>query len=83
MSQIKINISLLNIQSVGKKSHLIQDYVSDSGADIIFLAETWLKEKGDEVKISTMTPSGYKCKSFPRRSGAGGGICLFFRDFFE
>ena len=73
-------VSLLNIQSVGTKSNLVQDFIADSGADIVFLTETWLLEKGDEVRVSNMTPSDFRCQSFPRCTGLGGGICVFFRD---
>ena len=76
-------VSLLNIQSVGKKSNLIQDFVGDSCADILFLTETWLFEKGDEVRIKNMTPLRYSCKSHPRRTGLGGGICIFYKNIYS
>ena len=50
-----LKICLLNIQSVGKKMNSIYDFISDSGADIIFFTETWLLETGDEGRNKSMT----------------------------
>ena len=77
-----LKICLLNIQSVGKKMNSIYDFISDSGADIIFFTETWLSENGDEVRIKSMTPPEYKSASHPRTTGIGGGICTFFKNIF-
>ena len=69
-------INLLNLQSVGTKENLINDWICRSNADIFFFTETWLKESGDDVRINTLTPAHYECKSFPRLTGLGGGICV-------
>ena len=33
--------------------------------------------KGDNVKVTTMTPENYECHPFNRLTGTGGGICFF------
>ena len=75
----KIKILLLNLQSVGKKEHLINDLVVESNADLLFFTETWLLEKGDEMRISTLTPPCYVPFSVPRLTGPGGGILVLVK----
>ena len=66
----------LNCQSVGNKELLLNDLVFDYKPDIVFCTETWLLEKGDEVRIKSLTPPLYVSDNFPRLTGPGGGILI-------
>ena len=66
----------LNCQSVGNKELLLNDLVFDYKPDIVFFTETWLLEKGDEVRIKSLTPPLYVSDNFPRLTGPGGGILI-------
>ena len=55
----------------------------DNKLDILCLTETWLKPEGDEYTISTMTPTGYVCRSFPRDARGYGGIAFVLRSNIE
>ena len=46
---------------------------------MLFFTETWLLEKGDEVRISTLTPPCYVPFSVPRLTGPGGGILVLVK----
>ena len=44
------------------------------------ITESWLYETGDEAYITSLTPQGYKCFSFPRKGGSrGGGIAVIIK----
>ena len=53
--------------------------ISDVDFDIVFLSETWLKEVGDESKITELTPSDFILKNMPRTTGNGGGLAVLYR----
>ena len=74
-----LKLGLINIQAVGKKSNLIEDLIFDHDFDLFLMTETRLLEKGDEVRINTLTPSTHETKSSPRLSGPGGGISATFK----
>ena len=67
---------------MSEKANLLNDLIRDSNADLIFFTETWLSERGDEVKINTMTPPYYQACSFPRLTGSGGGLCILTKKSF-
>ena len=90
---IKINTSLftqelsrhfkvmfLNTQSVRNKTTDICDHVMHANVDLIFLCETWLRPDGDESDCVALTPPGFCLRSFPRMSGAGGGLAVLYRN---
>ena len=37
----------------------IHDCIVENDLDVFVVTETWLKEKGDELVITDMTPPGY------------------------
>ena len=51
----------------------------ETGADIIALTETWLKESDDAVRAEVQ-PMGYKLVDVPRPDRRGGGTALLYRD---
>ena len=67
---------LLNCQSVGDKELLLNDLVFNIKPDIAFFTETWLSDKGDEVRITDLTPPTYVPDNFSRLTGLGGGILI-------
>ena len=64
-------------QSRRQKAIEIHDLIVDSDNDLVFMAETWRYEQGDETYIAELTPSGYyDFYSFPRTGKRGGGIAV-------
>ena len=51
-----------------------------ANVDLIFLCETWLRPDGDESDCVALTPPGFCLRSFPRMSGAGGGLAVLYRN---
>ena len=58
----------------------ICDHVMQANVDLAFLCETWLRPKGDESDCAAFTAPGFCLKSFPRQSGAGGGLAVLYRN---
>ena len=73
-------IVYFNAQSVRNKTCVINDVVQESGCDICFITESWLKDHGDEVVFNELKPPLYDIFSHPRASAQGGGICIIFKD---
>ena len=76
----KCNIMYFNAHSVCNKTTRISDLIVESNADIVFITETWLTGKGDEVIKADLRPPGYKLHSNPRCTGRGGGVCVIYID---
>ena len=76
-------IASFNAQSLGstcyEKRIAVYDFISEYNVDILLLQETWFKDKGDEGKISELTPNGFITKSHPR-SNRGGGLAVVYRN---
>ena len=74
-------IALFNAHSIQAKDKrtAIVNFIEDENIDLMFITESWLKEKGDESKLKELTPKAYKIKSLPRGS-RGGGILVIYRD---
>ena len=77
-----IKLLYLNAQSIGEKTHTLNDIFTSSNADLIFVTETWMCPSGDEVKLTTLVPPYYTAASFPRLTGTGGGICVLIKNSF-
>jgi hypothetical protein len=71
----QLKIGFVNAQSALLKVLTIKDYILEHDIDILYVAETWFKNKGDEVIIGNMIPEGYIFKHTPRSAkNRGGGI---------
>ena len=70
----------LSTQSVRNKTADICDHVMHANVDLTFLCETWLRPEGDESDCVALTPPGFCVRSFPRMSGAGGGLAVLYRN---
>ena len=77
---MNLKIMHLNAQSCGNKALELADTITDDDFDIVFLSETWLKQVGDEAKITELTPSGFILKNMPRTTGSGGGLAVLYRN---
>ncbi len=52
----------------------------DNDLDILYITETFLNEKGDEVQIGELKPMGYDHKQTPRHAkNHGGGIMAIYK----
>ena len=51
-----------------------------ANVDLTFLCETWLQPQDDESDCVALTPPGFCLRSFPRMSGAGGGLAVLYRN---
>ena len=74
-------IGLFNAHSIGSKQRRIQivEFIKDEKIDLLFITETWLKQEGDESKQADLCPPGYKLKSVPRCTRAG-GIAVIYKE---
>jgi exonuclease III len=71
----QLKIGFVNTQSALLKVLTIKDYILEHDIDILYIAESWFKNKGDEVPIGNMIPEGYSFKQTPRiAKNRGGGI---------
>jgi hypothetical protein len=76
-----IKLCYLNARSVCNKADDIADLITDQGADICAITETWLRPgKQDHITLGNIHPPGFKVAHVPRKSGKGGGVALVYRD---
>ncbi|XP_025101578.1 uncharacterized protein LOC112568486 [Pomacea canaliculata] len=71
-------VCVFNARSVRRKSSRISNFIKEKQLDIMFLNETWLKIRGDELVHDDLTPEGYYMKSRPRPT-TGGGVAVLWR----
>lgn len=69
--------ALLNTRSLTDKALALNDIITDTNLDILFLTETW-QVPNDLYNLNLLTPPGYTYFSQPRlhRRGGGAGCCL-------
>ena len=70
----------LNTRSCRNKTFELNDLITEENVDIMFITETWLREKGDEPLMKQIEPENYTFKSFPRKDRDGGGVAAVIRD---
>ena len=76
----QLKIGFINTQSALHKVLTINDYILEHDLDILYIAESWFNEKGDEVNIGNMIPDGYSFKQTPRVvKSRGGGIAINYK----
>ncbi len=79
-----MKIGFKNAQSAIGKKLSIKDYVLEHDLDVLYIAETWLNEKGDEVQLVDMTPIGHRFKQTPRNAkNRDGGIAVIYKNTFN
>ena len=77
-----IRAGLLNVQSVGNKTHQIRDLINTNKLDIFMLTETWLSAM-DSAKIAEMSPATHAFFHVPREGRTGGGVGIFITNSFK
>ena len=74
-------VMFLNTQSVRNKTTDICDHEMHAKVDLVFCVKrTWLQPEGDESDCVALTPPGFCSRSFPRMSGADGGLTVLYRN---
>ena len=68
---------MFNTRSICNKTAGVFDLLQDSGTDICFLTETWLR-KGDTSKIAEIKDFGFNVMH-QSRAGRGGGVAIAFK----
>ncbi|KAB5530630.1 hypothetical protein PHYPO_G00131520 [Pangasianodon hypophthalmus] len=74
-----MQMALLNVRTVGNKTFMLNDFISNHPLDFLFLSETWLKV-GDLTPMTELLPQGYSYYNSPRLTGRGGGLMSIFKD---
>ncbi|CAL9708038.1 unnamed protein product [Knipowitschia caucasica] len=79
LSQQKpLKLSLLNTRSLNNKSHILNEFITDTQLDLLCITETWQKPL-DYFSLNQATPQGFSYIDQPRTSGRGGGIAAIHR----
>ena len=72
----RLNVCLLNCQSICNKAITIKDYIVDNGLDIILLCETWLSSEKEKKICGDILPAGFDIVCVNRGRRRGGGVAL-------
>ena len=72
----RLNVSLINCQSICNKAITIKDYTVDNGLDIILLCATWLSSKKEKKICGDIVPAGFDILCVNRVRRRGGGVAL-------
>ena len=68
----------LNARSCNNKVTEINDLIIEKNADLVFITETWFKDK-DNTTISNLLPYGFEIIYKNRQSRSGGGVAIIYR----
>ena len=74
----KLQLCVLNTQSMCNKSDEFVDVVLQNNLDLVTISETWFKPD-DNLVPHECTPAGYSLHHIPRPKKTGGGVALLFR----
>ena len=74
----KLQLCVLNTQSMCNKSDEFVDFVLQNNLDLVAISETWFKPD-DNLVPHECTPAGYSLHHIPRPKKTGGGVALLFR----
>ena len=83
-----LRLATYNARSLGNKFSAVSELIADLEWDILALTKSWHRDSGD-VPMLRSIPVGYRAIDVPRprsdKSDApsGGGIALYFRDYFR
>ena len=77
--KFKLQLCVLNTQSICNKSDEFVDFVLQNNLDLVAISDTWFKPDDDLVPREC-TPAGYSLHHIPRpKKKTGGGVALLFR----
>ncbi len=62
------------------KALSITQYIIDNDIDVLYIADTWFKNKGDEIHLGNLQSEGYTFNHTPRNDkNRGGGIAVVYK----
>ena len=76
-----IKVDFCNIRSMVNKTNLINQHLSSSDIDLLFLTESWLTPKIPDCMVC---PPGYDIVRHDRQDPSkskGGGVCVLYKSF--
>jgi len=71
-------VGWLNVQSLRRKTDIVQQTITERSLDVLALTETW-HNGHDDVCLRLSTPAGYAVVDVARTSGRGGGVAVIYR----
>jgi len=78
----KINLGLINAQSLGNKSTIVSEYVNEHDFGVVGITETWLRD-GDDPVVLNLCPPGFTFlgvnRPLSKSKGRGGGVGFLVR----
>lgn len=72
----------MNAWSLGNKSFLINELITDNKLDLFMITESWLTP-ADTVVLVEATPLDFDHLHLLRPCGRGGGLAVFFKKYFK
>uniref|UniRef100_A0AAQ4R0Q9 Endonuclease/exonuclease/phosphatase domain-containing protein n=1 Tax=Gasterosteus aculeatus aculeatus TaxID=481459 RepID=A0AAQ4R0Q9_GASAC len=78
-----IRMALLNVRSLNNKSFLVNDFITTSKLDFMFLTETWLEQNNSANILIEAAPPNYNFIDVCRSGKRGGGVAAIFRNIFQ
>ena len=74
-----LKVLYLNARSCKNKTIEINDLIVESNADVIFISETWLKDK-DNITVTALLPNNFDIVYRNRKFREGGGVAIIYRN---
>ena len=78
-----IRMALLNVRSLNNKSFLVNDFITTSKLDFMFLTETWLEQNNSATVLIETAPPNYNFFDACRSGKRGGGVAAIFKNVFQ
>ena len=76
-----LSIATWNVRSLGNKYSSVAETITDRRLNLLAVVKSWHRDSRD-VSIRRAAPAGFRFIDVPRDQGRGGGIVIYFRDFF-
>ena len=76
-------MGLLNVRSLKNKSFSVNDFITTSKLDFMFLTETWLEQNNSATVLIETAPPNYNFFDACRSGKRGGGVAVIFKNVFQ
>ena len=76
-------MALHNVRSLNNKSFLVNDFITTSKLDFMFLTETWLEQNNSATVLIETAPPDYNFFDACRSGKRGGGVAAVFKMYFR